>query len=147
MYSCSYCQQEKLQSMTLQSGRADPNIRPHINVQCTFVSWMTLVVLTFSWGMNGVYRKIQNMVMFSSFLLVANITGIFIQKIKSVFKINLNTQIHIYTAIYYLKVFGKSLCFRANKKILKPDTSKAKLSLCLIQQNAKMLYGGVEILA
>jgi hypothetical protein len=95
--------------MTLQSGRAHPNIRPQINVQCAFVPWMTLVVLTFSWGMKGVYRKIQNTVMFSSFLPVANITGIFIQKVKSVSKINLNTQIHIYTATYYLKVFGKSL--------------------------------------
>jgi len=109
MYSCSYCQQEKVYSMTLQSGRADPNIRPHINVQCAFVSWMSLVLLTFSWGLNGVYRKIQSIVMFRSFLLVANITGIFIQKIKSVSKINLNTHTRIRTATYYLQVFGKRL--------------------------------------
>jgi len=130
---------------TAEHDTPDPNIRPRINVQCAFLPWMTFVVLTFSWGMNGVYRKIQNMVMFSSFLLVANIIGIFIQKVKSVSKINLNTQIHIYTATYYFKVFGKSLCFRANKKILKPDTSKAKLPLCLIQHNAKIYYGGVEV--
>jgi len=101
--------------MTLQSGRADPNIRSQINLECEFVLWMTLVLLTFSWGLNGVYRKIQSMVMFSSFLLVANITGIFIQKIKSVSKTNLNTQTYIRTATYYLQTFGKSLCFRANK--------------------------------
>lgn len=109
MYSCSFCQQEKLHSMTLQSGRTDPNIRPHMNVQRAFVSWMTLVLLTFSWGLNGVYRKIQNMVMFSSFLLAANITGMFIQKIKSVSKINLNTQTNIHTATYYLQALGKSV--------------------------------------
>jgi hypothetical protein len=45
--------------MTLQSEGADLSISPHINVQCAFVSWMTLVELTFSWELIGVYRKIK----------------------------------------------------------------------------------------